>query len=318
MDYRESQHPAVTDKDSAAAKEIRRLCLLQMRAALPDRQDLWEILTPKYEPGAKRVIISDDYYPALGKANVSLETRPIHGISRHTISVKDQDGQIKDVASKFDLIVCATGFKTVDFLHPIKIVGRNGRQIGDVWKDGAQALYGIVAEDMPNFAMLYGPNTNLGHNSIILMLEAQSRYINGLISPVLQARSQGKALALRPKPERMSEYNENVQKILRASTFNDPNCTSWYRNAAGRITNNWCGTVVEYQEMTSRVDFNEYDVDGEARIVRSKPQKKLGRVVEETQVSNVTLALGLLSAAAVGAGWLLRRSSGASGLLSWR
>lgn len=316
MDFREAYYPAVTDKNSAAAKEIRQQCLDLMHTALPNQPELWAKLTPKYEPGAKRVIVSDDYYPTLAKANVALETRPIHGVSRHSISVKDEDGSIKDVAPKFDLIVCATGFKTVDFLHPIKITGRNGRSLGDVWKHGAQALYGITTEDMPNFGMLYGPNTNLGHNSIILMIETQSRYINGLISPVLEARSNGKALAIRPKPERLSEFNDGIQKILQASTFNDPNCTSWYRNASGRITNNWSGTVVEYQKMLSTVDFNDYDLEGDVRIVQKKPQVHIGRVVEETRVSNITLALGVMSAAAIGAGWFMRRSHLVSGLLS--
>ncbi|QIX00643.1 hypothetical protein AMS68_006160 [Peltaster fructicola] len=316
MDFRESFYPAVTDKNSPAAKEIRQQCLDQMHAALPNQEELWKLLTPKYEPGAKRVIISDDYYPALARPNVHLETRSIHAISRHSVSVKDQDGQIKDAAPKYDLLVCATGFKTVDFLHPIKIVGRNGRALGDVWKDGAQALYGVTSEDMPNFAMLYGPNTNLGHNSIILMIEAQSRYINALIAPVLQARQKGTALAIRPSPERVSEYNDGIQKVLQASSFNDPNCTSWYRNAAGRITNNWSGTVVEYQKLLSKVDFTDYYTEGDVDTVQSNSQVYLGRVVEETQVSNTTLGLGLLSAAAIGAGWLLRRSYGMTGLLT--
>jgi len=134
----------------------------KLEAELPDRQDLWDKLTPKYNPGCKRIIISDDYFPTLGKPNVSLETRSIDSISGNKIKVKEEGGEVVDVDQEFDLLVCATGFKTVDFMHPIELYGRNGRSLSDVWKDGAQAYYGTCVVDMPNFGMLYGPNTNLG------------------------------------------------------------------------------------------------------------------------------------------------------------
>jgi hypothetical protein len=101
--------------------------------------------------------------------------------------------------------------------------------------------------------MLYGPNTNLGHNSIILMIEAQSRYINGLITPVLEARKEGKVLSLTPKSEKVKEYNAQIQSELQKSSFNDPSCQSWYKTESGRITNNWSRTVIDYQNQLSKV-----------------------------------------------------------------
>ena len=162
MDFREAFYDAVIDGKSDLAQLIRDYHKQKLEAELPNRQDLWEKLTPNYNPGCKRIIITDDYFPALGLPNVSLETRPIDSITSNSVKVKGDDGKVEDVEPEFDLLVCATGFRTVDFMHPIKMTGRNGRTLTDVWKEGAQAYYGTTIEDMPNFAMLYGPNTNLG------------------------------------------------------------------------------------------------------------------------------------------------------------
>ena len=168
MDFRESWHSAVTDGNSILAEDIRTQHKDMLESQLPDRKDLWPKLIPDYNPGCKRVIISDDYFPTLALPNVTLETRPVDSIEGLKVKVKDDVGGIVDAeAGDFDLLVCATGFKTVDFMHPIKLVGKNGRTLQDVWVDGAKAYYGVTLEDMPNVGLLYGPNTNLGHNSEI-------------------------------------------------------------------------------------------------------------------------------------------------------
>lgn len=241
MDFRESTHGFISDSNSPLARLFTDASKNMMEQQLPNKPDLWRKLTPTYNIGCKRVIISDDYFPTIGLSHVDLETRAIQGIEGNAVKVAGDDGETVRLED-FDLVVCATGFQTVDFMHPIKLTGTGGRHIDEIWKDGAKALYGMVVEDMPNFGMLYGPNTNLGHNSIILMIEAQSRYINALIKPVLEAREHGKALSLTPKPSRIEAFNEEIQGELRASTFNDPNCKSWYKNDAGLITNNWSRT----------------------------------------------------------------------------
>lgn len=148
------------------------------------------------------------------------------------------------------------------------------------------------------------------------MIEAQSRYINGLITPVLAARAAKQTLALSPKPGKVAAYNARVQEVLLKSSFNDPNCNSWYKNEAGLITNNWSGTVVEYQKMLAKVDFDDYEVEGSGvEVVREKPVVELGRVREETLVSDkVIAAMGVLSVGAVAAGFVLRNSRYLSGL----
>lgn len=156
MDFRESFYSAVTDSQSYFSRRTRNWCLDGMRTQLAHKPELWEKLTPNYPPGCKRVILSDDYYPALGRDNVDLETRRISRITETGIEFEG------GVSQEYDLIILATGFRTVEFMHPIQIRGSKGRSLSDIWKDGASAYHGVTVEDMPNFGMFYGPNTNLG------------------------------------------------------------------------------------------------------------------------------------------------------------
>lgn len=158
MEFREGFHAAVVDGDSELSHVIRASCTDAMKAQLPNRPELWDTLTPDYAPGCKRVIITDDYYPTLARENVHLETRGITGITDSGIEV-DEAGE-----QEYDLIVLATGFRTVEFMHPIRIYGANGRSLEDIWRNGATAFNGVTVEDLPNFGMFYGPNTNLGEN----------------------------------------------------------------------------------------------------------------------------------------------------------
>lgn len=168
MDFRESFHSAIFDGNSDFAQQIRTWCTEMMQAQLAHKPELWNTLTPNYSPGCKRVIISDDYYPALGRDNVELETGPITRITEKGIEIEGKGEQ------EYDLIVLATGFQTVDFMYPIQIYGANGRSLGDIWKNGAMAYLGMTVEDLPNFGMFYGPNTNLGE--ILLQRYNLSRF----------------------------------------------------------------------------------------------------------------------------------------------
>jgi hypothetical protein len=309
MDFRESFHDAVTDGNSEFASLIRTSCIDAMKSQIPDgdKNGLWDRLTPDYNPGCKRVIISDDYYPAVASTKTTLETNKIARITETGIEL--ENGQ----KYEHDIIVLATGFRTVEFMYPIKITGTNGRSLEQIWEKGASALYGTTVPSLPNFGMFYGPNTNLGHNSIILMIEAQSRYLNTLVSAVLDARNRGERLGIMPRADRTDEFNEQIQDILKNSSFADPKCGSWYKNKEGRITNNWSGTVVEYQQMLSKVDWEDFDTTtGEkeraSKVVfgGGKQETKIGRVREETMVSSTVLALGTLSAVAAGAAWVYR------------
>lgn len=317
MDFRESFYDAVVDGNSEFADVIRTSCTDMMKAEIPNAPDLWAKLTPDYNPGCKRVIISDDYYPAVANPKSHLETGKIARITETGIELDNGTHHAHDT------IVLATGFRTVEFLYPINVTGTQGRALSDIWAGGASALYGTTVPSLPNFGMFYGPNTNLGHNSIILMIEAQSRYLNTLVSAVLDARNRNARIGLMPKQQRTDDFNDSIQAILKKSSFADPACQSWYKNAEGRITNNWSGTVVEYQEMLSKVNWEDFETTGaEEESVKGgasggvsaskvvfgsgKVETRIGRVHEETSVSNTVLALGTLSAIAAGAAWVYR------------
>lgn len=243
MDFRESVYDAIFNNSSATAQSFEELSKEHMHTQLPNRPDLWKKLQPNYSIGCKRIILSDDYFPVFQRDNVRLETGRIDRITTNGIVT---EGKEED----YDLIILATGFRTLEFMHPIDITGTAGRSLADIWAEGGQALYGVTVESLPNFGMLYGPNTNLGHNSIILMIEAQSKYINGLIQEVLTARSHGQNLVITPKSSRVKEFNDEIQSELQKSSFADPNCNSWYKmKENGKITNNWSRTVVEYQKV---------------------------------------------------------------------
>lgn len=338
MDFREEQFQFINYSNPEMAEAYMAAHREKLRENLPGRKDLWEKLTPKYGLGAKRLIISDDYFPTLARENVFLETRGIERIEGRRILVRDAEDGNKIVNSLpddeeeekgFDLLICATGFLTTSFLHPLTLTGPSGIPLSSTWSStssrGPQALYGITVPSLPNFAMLYGPNTNLGHNSIILMIEAQSRYINALIRVILDAK-RGGVVTVRPKEDVTERYYEMIQKELRNSVFWDEKVESWYKNDQGVIVNNFSRSVVEYQKLVEKVDLGEFEVeewgvekgegDEEKKVEKREGKRKdeivyVGRVREETVVSDrMLMVMGVVSTIAVAGAWAVRRLGG--------
>ena len=147
-----------------------------------------------------------------------------------------------------DVVIYATGFETKSFAGETAILGAGGLSLAQAWKSGPEAHLGITVAGFPNLFMLYGPNTNLGHNSIIYMIEAQVGY-------VLQALAQGRPLSVRP--EAMAAYNDKIQAEL-AHTPWAGSCTSWYKTPDGKILNNWPGTAQAYADAVARFDSESY------------------------------------------------------------
>jgi hypothetical protein len=299
MEIRERFHLLVTDSDSDMAGEARKATNRKLLEAFPEDPKMRQKLMPDFHPGCKRVILSDDYLPALSQPNCTLETRPIARLTTSGIEVFTNQpctkGETKE--EPFDLIILATGFRAVDHLHPLKIEGTHGRSLSQVWKRGARALYGITIESMPNFAVLYGPNTNLAHNSLILQIESQVRYIAALVTAVLQARNEGKSLSIVPRSNVLETYNDSLQHHLAKTSFADSRCGSWFKDQTGLITTNWHGTAIDYQKLVSTLRWDDYKLSGSgAEDVRQKGEKNLGRVVEEITLSNQTVLTGLLVA----------------------
>lgn len=196
---------------------------------------LRKALTPDYAIGCKRILIADDYFPTFNRPNVTLETT---GIARiHPDGVETADGRRVSA----DVLIFGTGFATTDMLQPLEIVGAGGVRLHQQWQEGAEAYLGVSVTNVPNFFMLYGPNTNLGHNSIIFMMEAQMRYIIQALNALL---GQG-APALDVRADTQSTYNAELQQQMRANAFS-ADCGSWYKTASGKIVNNWPGSSIGY------------------------------------------------------------------------
>lgn len=228
------------------SRRMRTLSLDNMRSLIPDPK-LQQRLIPDYPPGAKRILITDDYYQALARPNVRLITSPIDRITRDAVITEDGE------AHRIDALIYATGFQTTEFLAPMKIHGRGGMSLDRAWKDGARAYLGMSVAGFPNMFLMYGPNTNLGHNSIIFMIECQTRYI---IECIRQAVRAGLA-SIEIRGDVMEAYNVEIQEKLAGSVWARVD-HSWYKNQAGLITNNWSGSTLAYWWKTRHADLSLY------------------------------------------------------------
>lgn len=204
-------------------------------------------LTPDYPIGCKRVLFSSDWYPALAADNVDVETQAIAEVTE--TGVRTADGRLHEV----DVIIYGTGFKATEFLEPMTITGRDGRDLHAEWAEGARAHLGMSVPGFPNMFLIYGPNTNLGSSSIILMMEQQARYIRQITEELARGKT-ARAFEIRRSVEQA--YDADVQSRLDSGVWTT--CDSWYRVASGRVTTNWPGLVREYQRRTETMDLADY------------------------------------------------------------
>ncbi|WP_207887144.1 NAD(P)/FAD-dependent oxidoreductase [Pseudomonas sp. 30_B] len=205
-------------------------------------------LEPDYPLGCKRILISNDYYPALARSNVKLVDTGIREVTEDAIVTRD--GQRHPV----DTIIYGTGFAATEFLAPMRVQGLGGRELNQAWKEGAEAYKGISVSGFPNLFILYGPNTNLGHNSIIYMLESQFPYVLGCLQRI---RREGLKY-LDVKPQVQQRFNQHLQHELRHTIW-ERGCNSWYKTASGRNTVNWPGFTFRYRQQTRQPEFADYD-----------------------------------------------------------
>jgi cation diffusion facilitator CzcD-associated flavoprotein CzcO len=212
-------------------------------------QELRAKCVPDYVMGCKRVLFSNDWYLTLARPDVDLVTDPIERIAPE--GVVTAGGQLRPA----DVIVYGTGFQTLDFLAPIAVTGRGGAELHDTWREGAQAYLGITVAGFPNFFMIYGPNTNLGGNSIIYMIEGQ---INYALAAIRALDTEGLDW-LDVRPEVQAEFNTWVQTASRTSVW-ESGCSSWYTTASGRNTNNWPDHTFFYRYRIRHFDLAQFQV----------------------------------------------------------
>ena len=239
--FQMAEERLIAKRNGTAPVEEVPIPLAHLHAQVAD-PELRAKLTPDYEIGCKRVLISNDFYPALTRPNVELVTDAIARLTPQ--GVVDASGRLHEA----DVVICATGFETKSFAGETAISGQGGLTLAQAWKAGPEAYLGITVAGFPNLFMLYGPNTNLGHNSIIYMIEAQVGY-------VLQALAQERPLSVSPAVQ--SAYNDKLQAEL-AHTPWAGTCTSWYKTPEGKILNNWPASAQAYAEAVARFDAGAY------------------------------------------------------------
>ncbi|SEP11366.1 flavin-containing monooxygenase [Aquisalimonas asiatica] len=226
----------------------RRQALAHLRRQVADA-DLRRKLTPYYTFGCKRVLIADDYYPAVCADNVELITSGVREIREHGII--DADGRERQV----DTLIFGTGFSAADPIPEGMIFGRDGRDLGREWQGGPSAYKGTTVTGFPNLFMLMGPNTGLGHSSVVYMIESQIRYV---LDAIRRMDRHGIA-SVEVRPEAQHAFNARVQRRLSGTVWNVGGCRSWYLHpVSGRNVTLWPDFTWRFRLQTRRFDLQAY------------------------------------------------------------
>ena len=216
-------------------------------------QELRRKLTPRYTLGCKRVLGSNSYYPALARDNVDVITDGIAEVRPH--SVVSVDGTEREV----DAIVFGTGFHVTDAFDRLRVVGRGGRDLAGAWqRDGIQTYFGISVSGFPNLFFLLGPNTGLGHNSVVFMIESQIKYIAQAMR--LTHRSRAEALEVRAGVQ--DRFNAEIQRKLARGVWSTGGCTSWYLDSTGVNRTIWPGFTWRYWLETRKITPADFELTG--------------------------------------------------------
>jgi cation diffusion facilitator CzcD-associated flavoprotein CzcO len=205
-------------------------------------------LTPDFTLGCKRVLISDDYYPALARPNVEVVTDGIAEVTPTGIVTTE------GVKHEVNTIVYGTGFKVTDLPVMDMVHGRDGVSLRAAWVDGMEAHLGTAIAGFPNFFMLIGPNTGLGHSSMVFMIESQIAYI---LDALKTMDAQGlREVEVRRDVQRA--FVDGVRSSMRNTVWTRGGCTSWYLDAEGRNTTLWPSFTFRFRQLTRRFDPSEY------------------------------------------------------------
>jgi cation diffusion facilitator CzcD-associated flavoprotein CzcO len=198
--------------------------------------------------GCKRVLLSNDYYPALAQPNAEVVASGLARIEGNTAIASD------GTSHEVDAIVFATGFHTVDMPMAKQVWGTDGRSLEEVWDGDMRALRGTTVAGFPNLCFVIGPNTGLGHNSMVHIIESQLTYIVDYIRTL----DRSGAAALDADERAQQTWCDDVERRMGPTVWNTGGCKSWYLNEAGRNPTLWPGSTVRFRRKTRRVDEREY------------------------------------------------------------
>lgn len=207
-------------------------------------------LTPTYTMGCKRVLLTNDYYPAVQRKNVQLITGHIQEIN--ATGIKTNDGQQHDL----DTIVFATGFHAADGVIMFDVEGKKGLNLNETWRNGAEAYLGTSIAGFPNLFLVVGPNTGLGHSSMILMIEAQVHYIMEAIR--LMKKEQLKSVDVKKEVE--TAFNTDLQQRLGKTVWQSGGCVSWYQTKTGKNVTLWPDYTFTFMKRTKKFEPEKYEL----------------------------------------------------------
>ena len=208
-------------------------------------------LSPDYAMGCKRVLMSNDFYPAVNSDNVELISEPIKRVDNS--GIVDDQGRHRAA----DLIILATGFRATEPVPEGLIMGRGGQDLAQAWRDGPQAYKGSAVAGFPNFFMLLGPNTALGHNSVLLMIESQISYLLDTLK--WQAEQHNPILEVQADAQR--SWNQQLEDWLAPTVWNQGGCSSWYVHpSSGRNPTLWPRNILSFRRKTRHFDPDAYRI----------------------------------------------------------
>jgi cation diffusion facilitator CzcD-associated flavoprotein CzcO len=228
-------------------KAVERMARRHIKRQVPD-PELRAKLTPTYAIGCKRILPSNDWYPAITKPNVDVVTSGIREVTPSGIVTED------GVEHPVDTIVYGTGFYVTDIPMAKMVRGRGGTLLSDVWRGSPQAYMGTAVTGFPNLFLLVGPNTGLGHNSIVFMIEAQLTYV----LEALRAMREREASEVEVTAEAQEAYNDYLQSRMGRTVWNSGGCSSWYIDANGKNTTIWPDFTWRFWQRTRRFDPGAY------------------------------------------------------------
>lgn len=229
-------------------RRVERVALSYLERRVRD-PELRAKLTPHYRLGCKRILISDDYYRAVTKSNVDVVTEPIASVSTSSVITAGATSR------EFDVLIGATGFAATEPPVAQVVHGRDGRPLAAHWASHMEALHGTTVAGFPNFFLLVGPNTALGHNSIVYIIEAQISYVLQALDFLASRR-----VAIEPRSAAQRTYNERLQKTLGKSVWVRGGCTSFYLDASGRNSTLWPHRAARFRRTLRRFHPADYEV----------------------------------------------------------
>jgi cation diffusion facilitator CzcD-associated flavoprotein CzcO len=245
--------------------KLEKLALRHLRSQVSDPV-LQAKLTPNFRLGCKRILASNDYYPALAADNAEVVTDRIVEVLPHAVVTQASDGSRSEHAT--DTIIYGTGFRVTEPPAAEMIWGSGGRRLAEAWADnGMSALHGLTIAGFPNLFFLIGPNTGLGHTSIVVMIEAQVRYLVDLLGQVDRA---GLGV-VEAREDVQRAYNTELQRKLVGTVWDIGGCNSWYLDKQGRNTTLWPTFTFTFMRQLRTADLDEYDVRPAARRDESVP-----------------------------------------------